>query len=428
MLILTATLAALAAPLQGADFATHGDPLLKALIEEALNSNASVLEAVALSRAARQRVPQVSALPDPNLSATAFARSIETRAGPQRAALSISQRIPGAGKRTAEAQLAAKSAELQDALYRTAKAEIVRQVKHAYHDLAYIDAALEANREDEALLGHFEEVARLRYARGVGLQADALRLQARITRAVHARLELEGERVRLESTLNHLRAAPADTPLPEVRLASVPDHQLDAEILAGVGRRSGPETRTTLVRVEQSEKRLHIARIRRRPDLSVGLSWGNVGSRGPLAGGVALGVDGKDSYALTVGMSLPLFRKKYDAGIREAAAGLTAARLAHADSSLRTESEVRATSFRIATIRRQRNLFERTLVPQTEQALKTTLAAYSNGTVEVTALLEVRRMLLEVRVGLARLQADGLKALADLERILGRAVPEEGAL
>lgn len=426
MLILTAILAALAAPIQGADYATHGDPLLKALIEEALNSNAAVLEAVELSRAARQRVPQAAALPDPTLSATTFARSIETRAGPQRAALSISQRIPGAGKRSAGAQLAAKSAELQDELYRTARADTVRQLKHAYHDLAYVDAALEASREDEALLGHFEEIARLRYARGVGLQGDALRLQARITRAVHARLELEGERVRLESALNHLRAAPADTPLPEVRLAKLPDLQLNAETLARAGRRSGPEARETLTRVEQSEKRLHIARIRHRPDLSVGLSWGNIRGRGPLAGGVALGIDGKDSYALSVGLSLPLFRGKYDAGIREAAAGLTAARLAHADSGLRTESEVRATSFRIATIRRQRNLYERTLLPQTEQALETTLAAYSNGTVEVTALLEVRRMLLEVRVGLARLQADGLKALADLERILGAAVPEEG--
>lgn len=427
MLILTVILAALAAPLQGADYAAHGDSRLKDLIEESLNANPAVLRAVALSRAARQRVPQAAALPDPTLSATTFARSIETRAGPQRAALSITQRIPGLGKRTAGAQLAAKSAELQGELYRTQRAETVRRVKHAYYDLGYVDAALAANREDEALLGHFEEIARLRYARGAGQQGDALRLQAGITRAIHARLELEGERIVLEAALNLLRAAPADTPLPEVRLGRFPEIRLDAAVLARIGRRSGPEVRAALARVEESEKRLHIARINRRPDLSVGLAWGNIRAHRSLASEVRLPIDGKDSYAVSVGMTLPIFRRKYDAGIREAAAALTASRHAHADSNLRTESEVRAGTFWIETIRRQMDLYERTLVPQAEQALETTLASYSNGTVEGTALLEVRRMLLEVRVSLARLRTDGLKALADLERILGAALPEGDA-
>ena len=89
--------------------------------------------------------------------------------------------------------------------------------------------------------------------------------------------------------------------------------------------------------------------------------------------------DGKDSYAVSVGLTLPLFRRKYDAGIREAAERVSAARLAYRDSTSTMEAEIRSLTFRIENIERQIRLFESTLVPQAEQALESTLAAYANG-------------------------------------------------
>ena len=43
----------------------------------------------------------------------------------------------------------------------------------------------------------------------------------------------------------------------------------------------------------------------------------------------------------------------------------------------------------------------------------------------MTGLLDIQRTLLDAQLGLARLQADYLKAVADLERAIGAAVPEE---
>ena len=88
------------------------------------------------------------------------------------------------------------------------------------------------------------------------------------------------------------------------------------------------------------------------------------------------------------------------------------------------ESEVRAISFRIETIRSQLRLYERTLLPQVEQALESTLDAYSNGAAEVTGLLEIQRLLLDAQLGAARLRADYLKAAADLERVIGSPLPK----
>ena len=416
---------ALAAGAPSATYATHGDERLKALIEEALQANPRVLHAFADYQAARHRVPQESGLPDPTVSFTQFARTVETRVGPQQRMLGISQGIPGLGKRAAKSQLASKSVEVVDELYSAVRSEVVLRIKHAYYDLGYLDRALAATREDESLLVHFEEIARRRYAQGFGLQGDSLRLQAQITRAIHRRQQLLSQRVDLEATLNSLRDVPADTAIVEVLLPHLPELELERESLAEIGRRARPEVRAAFRKIEETEKRVHLARIRHRPDFTVGLNWGNIRARGTQPAGMPIPGDGKDSYAVSVGLSLPLFRSKYDAGIREAAERLSAARFAYRDSTSEMEAEIRSISFRIETIERQLRLFESTLLPQAEQALESTEAAYSNGTIEVTGLLDIQRTLLDVQLGLARLRADYLKAVADLERAIGAAVPEE---
>ena len=420
MPLVAALALAAAPPLQS--YATHDDERLEALIEEALENNPEVLRAFADYQAALHRVPQATAVPDPSLAVTQFARTVETRVGPQQRMLALSQSIPGVGKRAAKGQLASKAAAVSDELYRATRAEVVLRVKHAYYDLGFLDRALAASQEDEALLEHFEEIARRRYAQGFGLQGDVLRLQAQITNAIHRRQQLLAQRVDLEAVLNALRDVPADIPVAEVRFTDLPSLNLDRESLAEIGRRERPELRAAFLRIEEREKSMHLARIQHRPDFTVGLTWGNIRARGTAATGMAIPGDGKDSYALSFGLTLPLFRGKYDAGIREAAEQYAAARFAYRDSARRMESEVRAVSFRIETIARQLDLFERALVPQAEQALRSTESAYSNGTVEVTGLLDSQRALLDVQLGLARLQADYLKAIADLERTIGSGV------
>ena len=408
---------AVAAP--AGNHSSHGDERLADLIEAALSSNPSVLRAFAERQAALYRVPQATALPDPTLVGTQFARTLETRAGAQHRVLAFTQGIPGIGKRAARGQLAAKSAEVAAEAFRSVQAETVRQVKHAYFDLGFVDRALAISAQETALLEHFEEVARRRYAEGFGQQADVLRLQAQITRTLDDRHRLQRQRVDLETALNALRDTPADTPVSPIDLPRAPEVTLDQGRLSEIGRRTRPEVRAAVRRVEAGEKQVHIARIQHRPDFSIGVTWGNIRAYRSPAGSVPITGNGKDSYAVSVGLTLPVFRRKYDAGVKEAVEGLSAARHAYRSSAAETDSAVRSISYRIGTIRTQIELFDRTLVPQAEQALESAQAAYGNGTQGVTGLLDIQRVLLDVQMGLARLRADLLKAVADLERVIG---------
>ncbi len=414
----------LAAPLYGEPYSTNEDEQLAQYIAEALERNPSVHETFARYRAALQRLPQVAALPDPMLGLTQFARTPETRVGPQTTMLSISQRFPWFGKLSDREQVAAKEAAVVAQSHEAAKAEVVRRVKLAYYDLAYVDRAIRITAEDRDLLDHFETLAQARYAQGVGSQQAAVKLQAEITRDLNRLEVLRRQRNDAEAILNKLRNRPAEDPLGQVELPTAPEVTVDLESLYTTAEKYRPEISAVFEQIEGDEKRIHLARKEYMPDVTVGAGFTNVLGRRDPAGRLARpDQNGKNIFSLSVGVNLPIFRRKYDAGVLEATERLIASKQHYQATVNDAELSVRTVGFRLESIRRQINLFDGALLPQAEQALRSTEAAYASTTVGVLDLLDSERMLLEVRLGLAQLHSDFMKSLAEMERAIGTAFP-----
>ncbi len=408
-------------------YSSHDDPQLGALIADALERNPQVREAFSRYQAARLRVPQVTALPDPMLAVTQHARTPETRVGPQTTVLSLTQRFPWFGKLSDQGKVAAKQAAVQDEMYRARRAELVRQVKLAYFDLGYLDRALRIAEEEEKLLSHYETLAQARYSQGVGLQQAAVRLQAEITRVLSKRRELMRQRVDAEAVLNTLRDRPAGDPVAVGRAQERPRVKLDVEALYALGRRNRPEATAAFLQIESDEKSVQLAQRQYYPDFTLGASWGNVLGRRDEPGRMnPPPSNGKDVYSVSVGVNIPIFRSKYDAGVQEAIERQSASREAYRGVVNQVELSVRSIGFRLETVEEQIDLFERALLPQSEQALRSAETAYATGTAGVLDLLDGERVLLEARLGLARLESDYMKALAEMERAIGAAFPPVG--
>ena len=406
-------------------YTVGGDTRLDALITEALERSLEVQQSFSHYQAALQRIPQVTTLPDPILGFTQHVRTPETRVGPQTTVVSLSQRFPWFGKLSDQGKVAAKEAAALAELHEVSKAEVVRQIKLAYYDLSYIDRAITITQEDELLLRHYEQLAQARYSQGVGLQQGIVKLQAEITRDLNRLTILRRQRVDAEAVLNTLRDHPAETPIALVAFPQRPEVKVNLSRLYASGRSARPEVKAAFLDIERNEKRIHLAKRQYWPDFTLGASWGNVRNRNDEFGLLSPPENnGKDLYSLTVGVNIPLFRDKYDAGVREAAEGFSAARQAYRNTVNKVELSIRSLGFRIETIQEQIDLFERALLPQAEHALHSTEAAYSTGTVGVIDLLDGERVLLDVRVGLARLATDYMKALAEMERAIGSAFPE----
>ncbi|MBN2319823.1 MAG: TolC family protein [Acidobacteria bacterium] len=417
----------LAGPLQSKDLSPRvqaefndGHHPLNTLIQQALERNPEIRQSFARYRAALQKLPQVRSLPDPMLSLTQYLRSPETRVGPQTTMVTLSQKLPWFGKLSDKEKIAAKEAAVYRYLHEAKKADVIQNLKRVYYSLGYIDRALDITKEDISILEHYEALARARYQQGVGLQQGVVKLQAEITRDKNRLEEFGKQRVDLEAVLNSLRDFPSDSHVEKVFLKKNPAVRINREELYRIGRASRPEIQAALLQIEKNEKRIHLARKNYRPDITIGAGFTNVTGRSDPVGLLnPPDQNGKNIYSFTVGINIPIRRKKYDAAVAEATQDKIASREGYRNAVNLMDASIRSIGFQIETLERQIALFENTLTPQAEQALRSTEAAYSTGEVGVLDLLDSERVLLDVRLSLEKFNSDYMKSVADMERAIG---------
>ncbi len=405
-------------------FSSNDDPQLTDYIRLALDRNPGLSGALAQYRAALQRLPQVSALPDPMLAFTNYLRTPETRVGSQTNAAALTQQFPWFGTLRVREQVAAKEAAGYRQQYEAAKDQIALEVKTAYYTLAFVDLALDINGEDRLLLDHYEKLAEARYQQGAGLQQAVVKLQAEITRVQSTLDELKARRIDAESSLDTLMNRPPEAPVARVKLPPVPEVKVDYKQLYQLGRRKRPEVLASLLDIERDEKRIDLARKDYWPSFSLGGSWVNVVGYPLAPGGMAIPSDGRNVVSFNLGINLPVHRSKYDAEVAEATEAKVASTHGYRETVNAVESSIREVGFRISTLREQMALFNNTLMPQAQQSLQSAEAAYSTGGLGILDLLDSERVLLQVRLGLAQYITDYMQALAGMERAIGSPFPE----
>jgi len=402
------------------------DARLGRYITDALGRNPAIREAAARYRAALQRVPQVRSLPDPMVTFTQALRSVETRVGPQQQTVMLSQAFPWFGTLTLREQVAVQSAAAEYHRYAVRQRDVITAVKHAFYNLAYVDMAVAITEEERSLLEHYEALAQARFATGQGLQQGVIRLQAEITRVINRLELLNQQRVTLAARVNTLRAEPPEQPVPRLGALTLPRLALDLERLYTMGDQHDPDLRAGIALIERSERAIALAQKAFWPTVTVGLGFQSIGGRADPAGRLTPPPDnGKNPLTLSVGATIPLRRSRIRAGVEQANEELVAQHEGYARMRDEMEFSVRDAVIRLQTLRGQIDLFEQVMIPQAEETLRMTEAAYENAQVGVLDLLDGERMRLDVRLITARYYADYLVALAELERAIGTVVPQQ---
>ena len=401
-------------------------PDLRAYVTAAVERNPAVLEAQARYQAARQQVPQVTAMPDPVVSFTQALRSVETRVGPQVNSVTLTQAFPWFGTLELRGRVAVLEATALHHRYEAARRDVVARVKEAYYDLGYVDAALGLARAEQSLLEHYETLASARYATGQGLQQAVIRLQAEISRVIDRRHVLERQRATFAAHLNTLLDRPAEEPVPAVRPLSRPTVEVDRGQLYRLGERHRHELQAAAARIEGGERSIELAKKHARPGFTASVGVTNVGRRGDAAGLPLPPDNGRNAVTVSVGASLPLWSARYRAGVEQANDELRAHTRRRAAARNAMEMEVQEAVVRLETLDRQIDLLDTVLIPQTEEALRATETAYETGRLGVLELLDSERTLIDVRSLRARYLSDLLIALTALERAIGTRVPLSG--
>ncbi|MCH5375454.1 MAG: TolC family protein [Planctomycetes bacterium] len=384
-------------------------------IQFALSQNPAVQAARMRVQALANRVPQAASLQDPTVGATLFAEPVQTASGQQEFALSASQRVPWFGKLATAAAMAEQDVQAGRARLAAAELDVIEQVKRAYYELYFVEQSLRITEENKRQLQLIQDIVDRRYRvqREVS-QQDLLRVQVELARLetelVRLRQQLESAQARLA---RQLHISP-ETPLRAVEQIDVAQVPRDLDSLYRRAIASRPELHAALAEIHRDRVGVEMARLNYFPDVTLGVNWIDTSDAGlsPIA-------NGRDAFLVTAGVNMPIYRKRLDAGVREAESKAVASARQYDAAKDQTMEDVKDLFAQAASQEELLRLFREDILPKAKQTLEQSIGAYTVGEVDILQLVDNWRELLRFYVTEKQLEAQLGQTLASLARVVG---------
>lgn len=415
-------------------------PGLKALHEEWL--------------AALERIPQARALEDPMLTYKQFVQSDMSEF-----AVMFEQAFPWFGTLRLRGEKAAAEAEAARWRMYAERNRVFAAVKKAYFEYAYLGEQIRVTEEQIQIIEFTEEIVRAKYSLGLAAQDDLLRIQNERDMVADMRAQMLQMQPALAAKLNEALGRPLGDGIPWPQAAAFPPDPPAPPLVTAWIRLQSPELKAADSMIERSEKEIDLARRMGRPEIRLGLEYERLKDEESMrgdpympsklmayydlartatgmmpfdAGDSALAVyDGflyrepgknvEDDVSISLGVSLPIWRKKVRGAVAEARHMTDAARHDKEAMARALDAEARMGLFGIQDGQRRIKLYEESLIPRAKQTYESLQAAYASGAMEADFLdmLESIRELLNFDLERLRAVRDWQIAAAELEMLIG---------
>ncbi|RPH57901.1 TolC family protein [bacterium] len=390
-------------PLADADVLTR-----EALVQAVRDRNPNLEAARHAWRAARARVPQVRALPNPEASYGVAPLSIGSDDVPFGHEIEVRQGLPWRGKRQARATEAQAEAEAALYGYRETLLELATEASRMFDEYYLADRALDINAQYQRLLREYQEVAAGRYAAGLAPQTAPLQAEVELAKLVQSEAELRAERRALTARLNSLLHRPAGLPLPpppERLPEPIPVPEGSDELLrAAMAAR--PEVAEADAMIRAREAGATMAALERKPDFEVMTTYSSMWP------------EVEHRWMAGVAVDLPLWKRRLDAA--EAEARLAQARKERESLETDVSAEVEAALARYHEALHHLEIQRDRLLPASRDQIQAARASFEAGQGGFLDVIDAERDLREAELMEHRMLAEAHQRRAALERALGR--------
>lgn len=420
-------------------------------------------------QASLERIPQVGSLPDPELTLGVLLRPMERLMGKQRVDVQLMQMFPWFGMLATREDEASLMARARYETFRNAKNELYFAVKETWFQMYLLDEEIRITEQTRGLLQTLENLALVRYQSGSSgastagssarqsmqpaaggttsgmsmgasnavapapsrqaampaasmtsggtSMADVLRIRMEIRELENSLALLKEARAPQDARFNQLLNRPSD------EAVGRPDTLLAASLSEGeIAMLDSMAANNPMLKMLEAEKlafgaQRQMATLEGRPMLGAGINYVPFSPR--LENGMPMG--GDDMWMPMVSVSIPLYRKKYSAMVREAEYGERAAeqRINGTLSELRVQWAQAKRSLNDAS---RRILFfteQLQLAQQTLDILMTSFVAEGGGFDEV---LRLHQQILNYKLELTRAVVDQNTSAAMLEMLAATAI------
>lgn len=363
--------------------------------------------------ASLERVPQVRALPDPQVSFGYFIQPVETRNGPQQFRISANQVFPWFGTQGAKGDVATQAAKTKFEVFQESKAKLFHNVKSTYYNLYFTKKAISILDENIEILKSFQQLALIKVEAGKVSAVDEYRIEMELNDLNNQQILLADNFMVQSVQFQNLVNDTIDRPL------IVPDNLWETgfEISKTQLFDSIQMLNHQLLKIDYEKELLvlkkEVDKLEDRPGFSVGIDYINIGKGDN-------NLSGKDAIIFPkIGFSIPIFRKKYHAIVKEVALLESAKEFEKLDKNNWLENIFEMSYKNYKDADRRLTLYRN----QTDLAIKSLRileTEYTTSNANFEELLRIEKQLLSYKLELEKAKADKQAAMSFVNYLMGK--------
>ncbi len=376
----------------GINFSLQAQTLDNYLIQAAEN-NPGLKSSYLEFEAAMQKTAQVKALPDLSLSFGYFVSPVETRVGPQRAKFSLVQMFPWFGTNGLAAEVSEYNAQAKYQEFLDQKNQLYYQVKSAYYPIYEVHQQIKWQKENIDILKTYKRLATTNFSNGKGAMVDVIRVDILIDEVETELQLLEDQLMPLKVTFNRLlnRSDSLDVVVTD-QLSIDQDVVFDRDSIY-----ANPALDALELNIQGAQASELQAGKQGLPTFGVGIDYVIVDKRS----GIDLPDNGKNVFMPMVTLSLPLFRGKYQASVKQAQ--ITQQALEHKKEAFENNlvAGYESAIYNLESANRKYELFNNQIT-KTQQAIELLNTSYANNGEDFEEILRMEQQLIKYRIAQVR--------------------------
>jgi cobalt-zinc-cadmium efflux system outer membrane protein len=378
-------------------------------------NNPELKSKFAVYHATLEQIPQVGTLPDPQVIFGYFIAPLETRNGPQQSKLGFNQLLPWFGTLNAKEDVVIQRAKANYELFEDAKSKLFFDIKSAYYNVYFTQKGIEITEENITILKTFQNLAIIKIETGKASIVDEMRVEIEINELKNKLAYLKDSKWTLEIEINELLndSVVHVIKIPKVLWDDTLAHS--KEILLDTITSQNHLIKQIEHRILSWKNTEIVGRKVGSPQISLGLDYYFVGKSNNPDGAVN---NGRDAVMAKIGISIPLYRKKYNAIVNEAIFQIKASK--HEKESKKNQLTILfEKSYRdYLDANRRIDLYTRQL-QLANKSIAVLLTAYSNNGEDFEEVLRMERKVLGYALALHNARTDKNAAVAFITYLTG---------
>lgn len=367
-------------------------------------------------RRAVEKIAVANSLPDPKISYTYYIEEVETRVGAQQQSVALAQTFPGWGKIKSLSLSARNEANAKWQMFQSKKLELFTRVARGWSELFHIGMAIRVTDEKLEILKQVESILSTRYKTMQADHPDLLRIQIDLIK-LDDRLKTYSQRLGVaQAGLNALigRGASASIGAPtQLEIPKMEGRTFQKLLAAMIKNNPSLKARENLV--SAANMRVELAKSQYYPDVTLGAKWIDTSPRS-MAG---VSENGQDAVMVTLGINIPIWFDRIDAGIRSAQNERKAAGQRLGAQRLALDVRLHDAWFELTEADRKLHLYSSTLIPKASESLEVLQSGFLSGNNSYIDLLDAIDTLLEFELQNYRAQSDYVSAYWQIGEIIG---------